>query len=99
MIYQLLVGVVYFKVTTQFFFFLILHLAGPNEDYKAPKPTAFIFDQNNVAYNVTVPIINDSINELPETFQGKLDSGASSDILILNESVTTFEILDDDCKS
>lgn len=75
-------------------FFSSYSLAG--DDYLDTGILSFTFDQDNVAYEVMVPLINDDIHELNENFFAFLSTQESMSILILNPANATVNILDEE---
>lgn len=64
-------------------------------DYTTRTQT-LTFDQNNMAFNVTVPVLDNDIHEPMESFFGRLETEDGN--TTLNPNSTLIRILDDDCK-
>lgn len=64
-------------------------------DYTTRTQT-LTFDQNNMAFNVTVPVLDNDIHEPMERFLGRLETEDGN--TTLNPNSTLIRILDDDCK-
>ena len=81
------------------FFFFKLHnfikLSG-GSDYTTRTPQTLVFDQNNMAFNITVPVLDNDIHEPVERFFGRLETEDGN--TTLNPNSTLIRILDDDCK-
>lgn len=76
-------------------FFTSIKLSG-GSDYTTRTPQTLVFDQNNMAFNVTVPVLDNDIHEPVERFFGRLETEDGN--TTLNPNSTLIRILDDDCK-
>lgn len=65
-------------------------------DYTTRTPQTLVFDQNNMAFNITVPVLDNDIHEPVERFFGRLETEDGN--TTLNPNSTLIRILDDDCK-
>ena len=62
-------------------------------DYSA-RTQVLTFDQNNVGFNISIPVLNDDIHEPAEDFFGRLMTGDSD--VSLSPNSTRIRIIDDD---
>jgi len=65
-------------------------------DYSARTQT-LTFDQNNVGFNVSIPVLNDDIHEPEEDFFGRLMT--DDEDALLSPNTTRIHIVDDDSTS
>ena len=59
-------------------------------------PIPLTFNRNDTQFDISIPIINDNVNEPDETFGGILSTSESSRVVQLNPPSATITIQEDD---